>query len=51
MHATHYHANYVRPYWLKDMKKTSRVGQHIFYRDRLLPKPRLADLVLDKVIN
>ncbi len=30
--ATHYHANYVKPYWAKDMKKTVVVGKHIFYR-------------------
>lgn len=30
--ATHYHATYVRPYWLRDMRKEDKIGQHIFYR-------------------
>lgn len=32
--ATHYHANYVRPYWRKDrqLTKVKIVGTHIFYR-------------------
>ncbi|RXF73050.1 cell wall hydrolase, partial [Hansschlegelia zhihuaiae] len=32
--ATHYHATYVRPYWLRDMVKEDRIGRHIFYRVR-----------------
>lgn len=31
-HATHYHANYVLPYWASSQVKTSVVGAHIFYR-------------------
>ncbi len=50
-HATHYHANYVRPSWRRAMDITSRVGRHIFYRDRSFPKPRMADLAVDMVIN
>jgi spore germination cell wall hydrolase CwlJ-like protein len=30
--ATHYHANYVRPDWADDMKRTQKVGTHVFYR-------------------
>ncbi len=30
--ATHYHATYVRPRWARSMKKTDKIGQHIFYR-------------------
>ena len=30
--ATHYHANYVIPYWAKNLTKITMVGQHIFYR-------------------
>ncbi len=30
--ATHYHASYVRPRWARKMKKTDRIGRHIFYR-------------------
>ncbi|MCA0422927.1 MAG: cell wall hydrolase [Proteobacteria bacterium] len=30
--ATHYHANYVRPYWSRVFKKTDRIGRHIFYK-------------------
>ena len=31
-HATHYHANYVVPYWASSLAKTAVVGAHIFYR-------------------
>jgi spore germination cell wall hydrolase CwlJ-like protein len=30
--ATHYHAAYVRPHWIRDMKLLVRYGLHIFYR-------------------
>ena len=30
--ATHYHANYVVPYWASSLVKTSIEGAHIFYR-------------------
>lgn len=30
--ATHYHADYVQPYWAPKMKRLSAVGRHIFYR-------------------
>ncbi|MFL6789515.1 MAG: cell wall hydrolase [Sphingomicrobium sp.] len=30
--ATHYHANYVVPYWASSLVKTSIQGAHIFYR-------------------
>lgn len=30
--ATHYHANYVSPYWAPTLEKTTQVGKHIFYR-------------------
>ncbi len=30
--ATHYHADYVAPYWMTTVTKLARVGQHIFYR-------------------
>ena len=29
--ATHYHANYVRPWWARHMAKREKVGSHIFY--------------------
>ncbi len=32
--ATHYHANYVRPRWIRDMVKIRKIGIHIFYRVR-----------------
>ena len=32
--ATHYHATYVRPNWIRDMKVMARYGLHIFYRPR-----------------
>ena len=30
-HATHYHANYVVPYWASSLAKNAVVGTHIFY--------------------
>ncbi len=30
--ATHYHAQYVLPYWAPTLVKMTQVGQHIFYR-------------------
>ena len=30
--ATHYHTDYVAPYWMTTVTKMARVGQHIFYR-------------------
>ncbi|WP_367274056.1 cell wall hydrolase [Erythrobacter sp.] len=30
--ATHYHANYVRPYWASSLDKVAAIGSHIFYR-------------------
>jgi len=30
--STHYHANYVRPYWSSSLIKISTIGDHIFYR-------------------
>ncbi len=32
--ATHYHANYVRPYWAKRLEKMDVIGRHIFYKLR-----------------
>lgn len=30
--ATHYHANYVSPYWAPKLVKLAKIGAHIFYR-------------------
>jgi spore germination cell wall hydrolase CwlJ-like protein len=30
--STHYHATYVSPRWARLMKRTDRIGRHIFYR-------------------
>ena len=30
--ATHYHANYVAPYWAPTLMRVGQVGAHIFYR-------------------
>ena len=30
--ATHYHADYVRPYWAPSLAKITQIGAHIFYR-------------------
>jgi hypothetical protein len=32
--STHYHANYVRPYWAKRLKKMDVIGRHVFYKLR-----------------
>ena len=32
--ATHYHANYVRPFWASRLRKMDRIGHHIFYKLR-----------------
>ena len=32
--ATHYHADYVRPYWSKALERLDVIGRHIFYRLR-----------------
>lgn len=29
--ATHYHAAYIDPYWANSLKRTTRIGRHIFY--------------------
>jgi spore germination cell wall hydrolase CwlJ-like protein len=31
-HATHYHADYVLPYWADSLAKSVQIGHHIFYR-------------------
>ena len=30
--ATHYHADYVNPYWASGLLRLHRIGRHIFYR-------------------
>jgi len=32
--ATHYHAYWVRPIWVREMHKLDRIGVHTFYRPR-----------------
>ena len=32
--ADHYHADYVNPYWSKDMNLTTIIGTHLFYKAR-----------------
>jgi spore germination cell wall hydrolase CwlJ-like protein len=32
--ATHYHADYVRPGWSRRLKRTDKIGQHVFYKLR-----------------
>lgn len=32
--STHYHAQYVHPYWVSEMKKMYKLGIHTFYRPR-----------------
>jgi hypothetical protein len=31
--ATHYHADYVRPKWSREMRRQIKIGRHIFYSD------------------
>ncbi len=33
--ATHYHADYVTPYWSRDMVRLTKIGRHIFYADQV----------------
>ncbi|WP_205481749.1 cell wall hydrolase [Sphingomonas arenae] len=33
-YATHYHADYVVPYWADSLEKMTQIGRHIFYRLR-----------------
>lgn len=30
--ATHYHADYVQPYWASEMEYLGKVGNHLFYK-------------------
>jgi spore germination cell wall hydrolase CwlJ-like protein len=32
--ATHYHADYIRPYWVSSMRYLTTIGRHIFYVER-----------------
>jgi len=32
--ATHYHATYIRPYWVRDMSYITTIGGHHFYTQR-----------------
>jgi spore germination cell wall hydrolase CwlJ-like protein len=45
---THYHANYVKPFWIKskNYKLVARVGDHLFYRwsKATLPKLNVASI-------
>lgn len=37
--ATHYHADWVVPYWIGSLDKIAKVHTHIFYRERQLTGP------------
>lgn len=37
--ATHYHADYVRPYWAPTLTRLAKIGAHIFYRADARPAP------------
>lgn len=39
--ATHYHADYVLPYWTKYMVKQVKIDTHIFYQDQVITKASL----------
>jgi N-acetylmuramoyl-L-alanine amidase len=32
--ATHYHADHIRPTWSRKMKRTVKIGRHIFYKGK-----------------
>ncbi len=32
--STHYHADYVQPYWTTSMEQETSIGNHIFYMER-----------------
>jgi len=32
--ATHYHASWVHPWWVREMRRLDRIGVHTFYRPR-----------------
>jgi N-acetylmuramoyl-L-alanine amidase len=36
--ATFFHATYVRPYWTSSVKKTIKIGDHIFYKTKTSQK-------------
>jgi spore germination cell wall hydrolase CwlJ-like protein len=41
-HASHYHADYVLPYWADSLDKVAVIGRHIFYRLRGISGSRSA---------
>ena len=40
--ATHYHATYIRPYWVSDMSYITTIGGHHFYTEE--PRQQVASL-------
>lgn len=48
--STHYHANYVSPYWSDAMARTGQIGQHIFYDETRPPEPK-PSLEVVEVLN
>ena len=42
--ATHFHADYVHPWWAPKLQRLFKVGHHIFYKakPKLMPKPKAA---------
>ncbi len=40
--ATHYHADYVSPYWAPSLRRTAVIGDHLFYRRGTAKPVRLA---------
>jgi spore germination cell wall hydrolase CwlJ-like protein len=37
-HASHYHATYVQPDWIPEMRRLTRIGSHVFYRANFLDR-------------
>ena len=51
--ATHYHADYVLPYWAGTGVRVAKIGAHIFYRmpgDAVMPMPAAVDLSTEPVM-
>ena len=46
--ATHYHATYVHPHWIKMVKRVAQVGGHVFYKASFAP-PLVANAEYSKL--
>jgi len=37
--ATHYHNQSISPYWARHFQQINKIGEHVFYSDKPIPKP------------